>query len=120
MPARAPRAGSWTATGARGGAATTTIAYRCALEVILGIRTEPGAWRVDPCIPKTWPGFEVTLHDQTTNCQIRVENAHLVNSGVESVTLDGKTLLDSVLPRLQHGRAHDILARMRSSGDTCA
>ncbi|HSP96025.1 MAG TPA: glucoamylase family protein, partial [Candidatus Dormibacteraeota bacterium] len=61
--------GGWTwYTGAAG------WAYRFGLEVILGIRPEPGGWRVDPCIPKTWPGFEVTLRDQSTTYRIRVEN----------------------------------------------
>jgi cellobiose phosphorylase len=87
------------------------------LEVILGIRPEPGGWRVDPCIPKTWPGFEVTLRDRTTTYRIRVENPHLVNGGVESIALDGKTLLDSVLPRLQDGRVHDVVVQMRPAGD---
>jgi hypothetical protein len=39
---------------------------------------------------------------------------------VESVALDGKTLLDSVLRRLRDGRAHDVAVRMRSAGDTSA
>jgi cyclic beta-1,2-glucan synthetase len=104
--------GGWTwYTGAAG------WAYRFGLEVILGIRPEPGGWRVDPCIPKAWPGFEVTLRDGTTTYQIRVGSPHLVNGGVESIALDGKTLLDSVLPRLQDGRVHDVVVQMRPAGD---
>ena len=103
--------GGWTwYTGAAG------WAYRFGLEVILGIRLEPGGWRVDPRIPKTWPGFEVTLRDRTTTYRIRVENPHSVNGGVESVALDGKTLLDSVLPRLHDGGSHDVVVRMRPAG----
>ncbi len=107
--------GGWTwYTGAAG------WAYRFGLEVILGIRPEPGGWRVDPRIPKTWPGFEVTLRDRTTTYRIRVENPHSVNGGVESVALDGKTLLDSVLPRLHDGGSHDVVVRMRPAGDNRA
>jgi cyclic beta-1,2-glucan synthetase len=81
-------------------------------------RTGRLAW--NPCIPKTWPGFEITLRDRTTTYRIRVENPHLVNRGVERIALDGKTLLDSVLPRLQDGRVHDVEVRMRPAGDNCA
>jgi cyclic beta-1,2-glucan glucanotransferase len=107
--------GGWTwYTGSAG------WAYRFGLEVILGIRPEPGGWRVDPCISKTWPGFEVTLRDLTTTYRIRVENPHAVNAGVASIALDGQILRDSVLPRLRDGRVHDVVVRMRPAGDNSA
>jgi cellobiose phosphorylase len=75
---------------------------------------------VDPCIPKTWPGFEVTLRDGTTTYRIQVENPHSVNRGVQSIALDGKILPEPVLPRVQDGRAHDVVVRLRPAGDDSA
>jgi cyclic beta-1,2-glucan synthetase len=101
--------GGWTwYTGAAG------WAYRLALETILGIRLEGGRWRVDPCIPGSWPGFEVTLRDGPTVYRIRVENQGGANRGVERVLLDGEPLEEAAVPRLGDGRVHQVNVHMRS------
>jgi cyclic beta-1,2-glucan glucanotransferase len=95
--------GGWTwYTGAAG------WAYRFGTEVLLGIRLEHGAWRIDPCIPRRWPGFEVTLHDGATSFGIRVTNPHGVTRGVTGTLLDGAPLAQPVVPRLQDGRPHRV------------
>ena len=99
--------GGWTwYTGAAG------WAYRFGIEVLLGIRPDHGAWRIDPCIPRHWPGFEVTLHDGATSFRIRVANPRGVSRGVAAVLLDGVPLAQPVLPRLDDSRLHEVEVTM--------
>ena len=93
--------GGWTwYTGAAG------WAYRFGIEVLLGIRLDHGAWRIDPRIPRRWPGFEATLHDGATSFVVRVVNPRGVSRGVAAVLLDGAPLAEPVVPRLADGRVH--------------
>jgi cyclic beta-1,2-glucan synthetase len=99
--------GGWTwYTGAAG------WAYRFGIETLLGIRLDQGAWRIDPCIPRRWPGFEVTLCEGTTSFSIRVANPRGVSHGVAAVLLDGIALAQPVLPRLRDGRLHEVRVTM--------
>jgi cyclic beta-1,2-glucan synthetase len=83
--------------------------YRVGLEAILGIRLERHALRVDPCIPRTWPGFEVryTARDGTT-FRIVVENPRGVNRGVTRLELDGVEVGGQLVPIADDGRDHDV------------
>jgi cyclic beta-1,2-glucan synthetase len=95
--------GGWTwYTGAAG------WAYRFGIEMLLGIRRDHGALRIDPCIPRRWPEFEVTLRDGATSFRIRVTNPRGVSRGVAAVLLDGAPLAQPVLPPLRDGRLHEV------------
>lgn len=99
--------GGWTwYTGAAG------WAYRFGVEVLLGIRPDHGTWRIDPCIPRHWPGFEVTLHDGATSFRIRVANPRGVSRGVAAALLDGVPLAEPVLPRLDDSGLHEVEVTM--------
>ena len=99
--------GGWTwYTGAAG------WAYRFGIEKLLGIRLDHGARRIDPCIPRHWPGFEMTLHDGATSFRIRVANPRGVSRGIAAVLLDGAPLEQPVLPRLDDGRLHEVEVTM--------
>jgi cyclic beta-1,2-glucan synthetase len=99
--------GGWTwYTGAAG------WAYRLGVEMLLGIRPDQGAWRIDPCIPRQWPGFEVALRDGATSFRIRVTNPRGVGRGVSAVRLDGALLAQPLVPRLQDGRPHEVEVTM--------
>ncbi len=58
--------------------------YRVALEGLLGVTLRGGdTLHVEPCIPPTWDGFEVTLRRPgATEYVIAVENPHGASSGV--------------------------------------
>jgi cyclic beta-1,2-glucan synthetase len=95
--------GGWTwYTGAAG------WAYRFGVEMLLGIRLDQGVWRIDPCLPRQWPGFEVELRDGATSFKIRVMNPRGGGRGVTAVQLDGAPLAHPLVPRLQDGRRHEI------------
>jgi cyclic beta-1,2-glucan synthetase len=68
--------------------------YRVALENLLGLRIESRgdseSLIVDPCVPKAWPEYEMTLRHGGGTWRIRVENPRGVNRGVARITLDGR------------------------------
>jgi len=63
--------------------------YRVGLESILGVTLRRGAIRVDPCIPRHWPGYEVRIKTAHADYRIVVENPDSVNRGVRRVDIDG-------------------------------
>jgi cyclic beta-1,2-glucan synthetase len=62
---------------------------RAGIESILGLRIQGEFLRLDPCIPKDWPRFEMTVRYRSARYEIRVENPSRVARGVLSATLDG-------------------------------
>ena len=56
---------------------------------LLGIQPDYNGLKVDPCIPKSWPGFNVTRKFRGDTYEIRVSNPDGVSKGVKRVTLDG-------------------------------
>ncbi len=66
--------------------------YRTAIEGILGIHVRGAVLRISPCIPRTWPGFEVHYRFGSSNYRIAVQNPRGVNRGIAQATLDGRTL----------------------------
>jgi cyclic beta-1,2-glucan synthetase len=66
--------------------------HRAGVESILGFRLRGARLSVDPCIPRGWPGFEMTFRYRSARYDIVVENPHRVSRGVSSVELDGALL----------------------------
>ena len=86
--------------------------YRLGLEAILGLHQVGKALRINPCIPRDWPGYELTYRDGETSYRIRVENPDGVNRGVKRVTLDGEVLPGEEIPLLGDGRWHKVHVQM--------
>jgi cyclic beta-1,2-glucan synthetase len=63
--------------------------YRTAIEGILGITLRGAVLRVNPCIPRNWPSFEVTYKHGSSRYRIAVENPHGVCRGIIRASLDG-------------------------------
>jgi cyclic beta-1,2-glucan synthetase len=85
--------------------------YRIGLERLLGIRITNGdTLVVDPRIPDSWPGFEVTLnlHGGETRYTIAVENPSGSAATVISAELDGSAT------RVVDGAAQIALLRDRA------
>jgi cyclic beta-1,2-glucan synthetase len=66
--------------------------YRAGLEWILGFRLRGATLVIDPCIPKSWPGFEIEFQYHSAHYSIAVKNPRCVSRGVSSTHLDGKNL----------------------------
>jgi cyclic beta-1,2-glucan synthetase len=83
--------------------------YRATTESVLGLRVEGNLLRIDPCIPRRWPGFQIDFRDDgNTLYAISVENPHGVCRGVAEVSLDGKPLSSGEIPRLRDGGRHAV------------
>jgi cyclic beta-1,2-glucan synthetase len=72
--------------------------YRAGLEWLLGCRLRGTMLVLDPCIPRHWPGFHVSLRYRGTRYEIAVENPGGVNRRLVDLQLDGQTL------PAEHGR----------------
>ena len=84
--------------------------YRVAVESLLGLRLEAGAWlRIDPCIPARWDRVEVVIRrPNATTFVILIENPDHVMRGVGRLELDGRQLLDRRVPLAEDGQRHEI------------
>ena len=66
--------------------------YRAGLEWLLGFRVRGSLLQLDPCIPRAWPGFEVTFKYRESRYEVKVENPLGVMRGVSTVEVDGASL----------------------------
>jgi cyclic beta-1,2-glucan synthetase len=86
--------------------------YRVTVQHLLGLRLVAGDdkrhFTVDPCIPKTWPGFEMVYRDGETTYRITVENPRGVNRGVAWIELDGAVLDEPLVPLAVDGAEHRV------------
>jgi cyclic beta-1,2-glucan synthetase len=65
---------------------------RVGVEGILGIRIQGKSLHIDPCIPRSWPGFTATIAWRSARYTIVVENPARVVQGVRTIMLDGIAL----------------------------
>ncbi|WP_206377553.1 glucoamylase family protein [Sphingobium sp. TB-6] len=88
--------------------------YRAGVEEILGLRLRGTALHLDPCIPDSWPGFEISLRRGSTRFEIRVENPWGVAKGIASARIDDTEIAERPfeidLP--DDGKTHQILVVM--------
>jgi len=84
--------------------------YRAAIESILGFDLSGNSLRINPCIPKFWPGFEIKYrYGKNTNYVIKVLNSKDQGSRAEAlVVLDGHKLESSVVPLVDDGAEHVV------------
>ncbi len=97
--------GGWTwYTGAAG------WLYRAGVEAILGIRRKGASLFVSPCIPTTWPRYEVDFRFHSARYEIAVENPAGGSQRIGLATLDGVELPDRPLciPLADDGKTHHV------------
>jgi N,N'-diacetylchitobiose phosphorylase len=90
-----PRAGNARTSWLTG---TAAWAYYSATYYILGLRPELDGLRIDPCIPRAWPGFTATRRFRNLIIHIDVKNPEGANKGVKFITLNGEALEDNLVP----------------------
>ncbi|MBS3647315.1 glycosyl transferase [Pseudaminobacter sp. 19-2017] len=83
--------------------------YRVGLENILGFRRQGGTLQIDPCIPRNWPGFELSYVHGSSTYRIRVDNEAGAGKGVVRTLLDGRSISDRKVPLSDDGHSHDVL-----------
>lgn len=82
--------------------------YRVGIEWILGLRLRGDRLYIEPCIPSTWEGFNITYRHKGTVYDIRVENPHRVGRGVREIWLDDRLIEDKVISLADGNKEHSI------------
>jgi cyclic beta-1,2-glucan synthetase len=87
---------------------------RAGIESILGLRIQGAFLLLDPCIPRIWRNFEMTVRYRSARYKILVENPGGVSRGVLSTQLDGTVIMERPLrlPLLDDGLIHHIQLRL--------
>lgn len=94
--------------------------YRVGLEHLLGLRRSGGTVAIDPCVPSTWPGFEIRWRVGQSAYTIRVTNPHRVSRGVQQALLDGRPVEAAAIPLRDDGQPHEIAVQLGSREHTSA
>ena len=84
--------------------------YRAGLEWILGFRLQGATLLIDPCIPRTWPGFGIAFRYNSARYEIQVENPGGVCRGIVRAELDGVALPgdQARIPLADDGATHHV------------
>ena len=61
-----------------------------------------------PCIPSSWPGYEIVWRVSSARYDISVSNPHRRCRGVAVATLDGAPVDAQAIPVLDDGQAHQV------------
>jgi cyclic beta-1,2-glucan synthetase len=84
--------------------------YRAGVEYVLGLRIEGAFLHLDPCIPKHWRSYEMTLNRGSSRYEIVVENPNAVSKGIAHAEYDGIVLSEHPLrlPLEDDGSTHTV------------
>ena len=83
--------------------------YQAGTEWILGFQLRGTTLHLDPCIPATWPGYEIRFRYHTTTYEIVVDNPHAVCRGIVQAEFDGELLSDGAsISLVDDGGTHHL------------
>jgi cyclic beta-1,2-glucan synthetase len=88
--------------------------YQAGVESILGFRLRGTTLVIDPCIPRSWPRYEVHFRYHSARYSIVVENPQGISRGVISAELDDQALDGVVagagvtIPLVDDGLTHPV------------
>jgi cyclic beta-1,2-glucan synthetase len=82
--------------------------YRAGLESMLGLRRRGDTFSIDPCIPSSWPEYEIAWRVQRTRYLISVSNPERQCRGVLEASLDGARIDANAIPLVDDGRTHNV------------
>jgi cyclic beta-1,2-glucan synthetase len=87
---------------------------RAGVESILGLRFEGDSLLLDPCVPRSWTGFEITVRRGAARYEIAVENPQGVQRGVVDAEFDGVMIAARplVVPLKDDGAVHRLRVRL--------
>ena len=103
--ARAPHAGRGGWSWYTGSAAWM---YRAGLESMLGLRRRGTTFGIDPCVPSSWPEYEVAWRVGSTRYVISVSNPERQCGGVREASLDGADVDAGAIPLVDDGLTHHV------------
>ncbi|MBI3744938.1 MAG: hypothetical protein HY264_00125 [Chloroflexi bacterium] len=83
--------------------------YQAGMEAILGFRVRGATLAIDPCIPRSWPRYEIDFRYHAARYRIVVENPAGVSRGVASILVDGARLAPgAAVPLVDDGLTHQV------------
>jgi cyclic beta-1,2-glucan synthetase len=84
--------------------------YRAGIEWVLGFRVRAGKILMSPCIPESWPAFEITFRRASARYRILVDNPLGVSRGIARIELDGTRLPpgETSVDLKDDGRTHEL------------
>jgi cyclic beta-1,2-glucan synthetase len=84
---------------------------RAGIESILGLQLEGDVLHLNPCIPKTWPHYEIMMRFHSARYTILIENSDHVGRGIVGATVDGIAVEEGPfsLKLLDDGATHHVL-----------
>ena len=85
----------------------STVMVGC-VEGICGMRPNADGLVISPSIPSAWDGFTIEKNFRGKHLSIRVENPGHVQSGVKSLTLNGKALSGNFVPAAELKEQNEI------------
>jgi cyclic beta-1,2-glucan synthetase len=89
--------------------------YSLGIEAILGISRLGSILKINPCIPRHWPGFTLDYRFGNTHYLVNVQNPDGVNRGIRQVLLDGNPLPDNLIPLVDDGKRHEVQVLMATA-----
>ena len=94
--------------------------YRLGIESILGLTRHGSEFKLDPCIPASWPRYSIDWRVGSSHYSITVENPDGECRGVREARLDGRIVDPRAIPLVDDGKRHAVTAvlgsRQPSSG----
>jgi cyclic beta-1,2-glucan synthetase len=88
--------------------------YQAGVESILGFRLRGTTLVIDPCIPRSWPRYEIDFRYHSARYSIVVENPQGISRGVISAELDERRLdglgvgAGVTIPLVDDGSTHPV------------
>ncbi len=99
--------GGWTwYTGAAG------WLYRAGIESILGFQQQGDHLLMRPCIPKSWPRFEICFRYRSARYEIVVDNPDAISQGVIRTVLDDVDIAGQRILLCDDGVTHHVLVTL--------
>ena len=88
--------------------------HRAGIENIIGLQLQGAHLCLDPCIPKAWLSFRVSLRHRSSRYEVLVENPDHVSAGIASALVDGIAVAHCPLrlPLVDDGATHQVLVRL--------
>lgn len=83
--------------------------YRVGIENILGFTKIGDTLRIEPCVPRDWPEFQMHYRFGRTTYEITVRNPSLLRQRGSRVTLDGTVFRTNSIPLVDDGAVHSVV-----------
>ncbi|MEE8507542.1 MAG: glycosyl hydrolase family 65 protein, partial [Myxococcota bacterium] len=84
--------------------------WRLGVEAILGLRREGDGLRLEPRIPRRWPGFKATVRTEGGVLEIEVENTRDAR-GIE-IAVDGSQIEGNLVKLPSNGATRRVRVRL--------